>query len=105
MTQEKIRNFYAREIEWSRRDIEFDNHQIEWLTKQIKREKESIQNLREYVWSKGVLTDIEMKIWGDDKYETPEAKNYKNERNRYYKRRQKDIANLKKYERLLAEMQ
>ena len=104
MTHEEIKEFYTRQVEFYKKEIEFDNGQIEWETKDIERERKNIERLREYVWSKGVLTYYEMKIWGDKNYKSPDMRRAINTRKRWYTRRKKDIEALERYTRLLENM-
>ena len=101
MTTIDMKEFYARQVEYYRHQIEFDTQNIEWETRNIQREKEGIRNLADWVWSKGPLTETDMRIWGDKNYKTPEQKKAENRRKKYYRDRKEDIENLKRYEKLL----
>ena len=99
MTQKE---FYEREVEFLLHEIEFDNSEIEWCNRMILMERKEEKKTAEYVWSKGVLTEIEKKIWGNPKkilnYERME---YERQRSKYYRRRKKDEAELKRIKALL----
>lgn len=98
MTQQEIKKFYEDQAIWYKKQAEFETREIEWLTGQMNREKKSIDELREYIWSKGVLTSIEMQIWGNKKYESPEFHKLKLQRRRSYLKRKKDLAKAQAYE-------
>lgn len=98
MTQQEIKKFYEDQAIWYKKQAESETREIEWLTGQMNREKKSVEELREYIWSKGVITEIEMRIWGDKKYESPEYHKYKLQRRRSYLKRKKDLAKAQAYE-------
>lgn len=101
MTHEETRNWYAEQVEWYKREIAWTTNQIEWTTRQMERERAEVRELREFVWSKGVLTEIEWNLWCSSDNEFPEIRKYKNERRRLYMDRKKNEAKLKYYEEVL----
>ena len=98
MTQQEIKKFYENQAVWYREQANFETREIGWLTKMMGMEKKEIEKLREYVWNKGVLTETEMRIWGDKKYETAEYHKYKLQRRRSYLKRKKDLEKAQAYE-------
>lgn len=104
MTHEEIKAFYENQVKFYEKEIKFDNGQIEWETKNLARARKEVRDLAEWVWSKGPLTEMEMRIWGDKNYESPEMRKAKNARKNWYTRRKKDTAALERYTRLLENM-
>lgn len=104
MTINEIRDYYTQEIEFLKKQIEWSTREINWLTKQMKRESKEMDRLAEFVWSQGVLTRLEMEVWGTDKPKSADWKKYNSERCREYRRRKKYAERVEKYEALLREI-
>lgn len=102
MTEQEIRDYYAKQVEWYKKQIAWNDREIEWLTRQMNMEREDWKDLKEFVWNKGPLTEIEMKIWGGSKCDTVELRKYKSQRRTEYLRRKKNYARLAEYKALLA---
>ena len=73
-----LKKYYENQIEWYKKEIEFDTKQIAWYGKEIKREK--------YDWGYSL-----------------EGQAYIRRRNHYYRRRKHDRKLLEKYTKLLQE--
>lgn len=59
--------YYKGQIEWDKRQLEWERKDLEWNNREIASERAKDRELVEYVWSKGVLTMIDFKIYGDPK--------------------------------------
>lgn len=97
------REFYEKQVEWCKRDIDFSDRHIKTMNELIAMERKEEKRIVEYVWRRGVLTDIQMRIYANPKkpYKTEEHKQYEKDRNREYRRRRESKRNLIKYEALL----
>lgn len=101
MTIQEMKEFVERQIAYYTRSIEFDNSQIEYYNREIKRERKRDKELIEAVWSVGVVTDIDIKIFKPG-FVGVECKKAMKERSYYYRSRKKHIANLERYKKELA---
>lgn len=102
MTEFNIKQFYEDQVAWYTKQVEWNNEEIEWLTKQMNMEREEFKKMREYIWSKGVLTKWEMEIWGKNECNTPDFKKYKSQRRTEYRRRKHNLARIEHYKAQLA---
>lgn len=95
--------FNRSQVEWYKKQIAYNDQEITWLTKQLTASRAEDKKMTEYVWSKGVLTKIEMEIWGDPKkYESNDTHQYKLQRRREYLRRKHNMKMLAEYEAKIA---
>jgi len=104
MEQFNWKEFYEHQVGFYTKEVEFYDRQIESLTRQLDRRRKEDRETTEYVWNRGVLTEIEMEIWGDGKYESVETHKILLERRKYYLNRKRDRNKLENYKRHLAEM-
>lgn len=100
MTSETMRNFYNTMIRHYTHNIEFCSGQIEWYTGQIQRSRAKDKEMVEWVWSKGVLTSFEARIYTKD-YQSTETKKLIKERAKHYRDRKQSERRLAEYTRLL----
>ena len=102
MTREKLREIYETEVKIYQTAIEFDNNYIAMSNKNIARLRKEDKEMVEFVWGKGVLTELDMRIWGKpEKYAGVETKKEISRRNKAYRWRKKDTAYLEQYKRKL----
>lgn len=103
MTNKEIRNWYEHQIEWYNKVIGWCNRNIEYLTRQLERNRKDDREMVEWVWSKGVVTEWEIKTYGS-KYQSAETHKNLLARRREYLERKKAYRKIAEYKRLLAEM-
>ena len=102
MTKEfDYKEFCIRQIEWYKKQNEFEQKQIGWINEDIKRERARLKEMVEYIWSKGVLTEMDYRMVQKG-YETVDLKRYKNQRARYYRNIKSNNKRIAEYEARLA---
>ena len=99
------KEYYEKQVDYYTKDIEFDEKQIQWANRDIKYERKRDRELYEYVWSKGVLTEWEMRYYGMpiSQYISSTTKKLINDRQRYYRHKKKDMQKLEYYKKQLEE--
>lgn len=80
---------YKRAMDFDKKMIAFAEKDIERLNREINRCREEDKRIKEYVWSKGVLTKIEMEIYGKKNYKSVEMEKLERERQRAYRDRKR----------------
>lgn len=95
-----------KQIEWYRQNIEWSNKEIEWLNSMIEMEREEMKKIQVYVWSKGVLDEFHMKMYGipNKPAKSVAQKKYEADRNKEYRNRKKYERYIKEYEARLAKL-
>lgn len=96
-------NWYREQIEWNKKVIGWCNREIEYLTRELERSRKDDRELVEWVWSKGVVTEWEIRTYGNgSKYQSTETHKNLLARRREYLKRKKANKEIARYERLLA---
>lgn len=92
------KEFYKEQVEWYKKQIEWDNKQIAWITKEIEDGRKRDREMVEWVWSKGVLTEWQMRAYGNPKkYESADTHERILARRRAYRSRKHNMAKLTEY--------
>lgn len=99
-----MKSFYEIQIGFYERQVWRCTREIEFLTKELNRERSKDREIQEQVWSRGVLTKIEMQVFGG-KFESTETHKVLLERKREYLRRKKYNKRIIEYSRKIAEME
>lgn len=93
---------YEKAIAYDKKNLEDIAREIKWLGNQIARERQRDKEMLVYIWAKGVLTETEMKYYGNPKkYVGLDTERYIKYREREYKRRAKALVRLAKDEEML----
>lgn len=94
------RNFVERQIEWYKKQIEHDTEDISFINYELKKSRDEDTKIKEHVWSKGVITELDMKIFGSE-YVGSRTKKLLEERTRAYRIRKNNGNWLRKYKEYL----
>lgn len=97
MTRAEMREFAENQVDFYKRQIEFDGGQIEYINYELKRSRQADKELVAYVWSKGVVTESDMRIFTKD-YTSTETKKLICKRARAYRSRKHNEQMLVKYQ-------
>lgn len=105
MAEFDMREFYENQVAWYKHNVEFDEQEIAWENEQLKRSRKEDREMVKWVWSKGVLTEWQMKTYGNPKkYQGTETKKILANRRRWYRMKKRDLRNLQDYQRRLEAM-
>ena len=96
------KEFYEKEIEFANKMIGFSERNLTFLKGQMKRERAAGKDLVEHVWSRGVLTELEMRTFGCENFKTGELKKLEKEARQERKRIRKYKRDIERYEAKLA---
>lgn len=96
------RKFYEGQIEFYKRMIGYAENSLEFNKRQLKRGRKHDRELVEYVWSRGVVTEWEMRLFHKN-YKSEEVKKLEKEARYERKRIRKYRKDIEKYEAMLAE--
>lgn len=97
------KEWYEKQVAWYKEQIEWENKHIAWLTRDIEDGRKRDREMVEWVWSKGVLTEWQMKTYGDPKkYESADTHERVLMRRRAYRSRKYNMKKLAEYEAKLA---
>lgn len=96
-------DFCKKALEQTYKSLDFDNRQIEWHNKYIKECRQKDRELVEWVWSKGVVTENQMK-WFNKDYKSVDTIYHLRQRNYYYRSRKKNKERIEYYKKQLNKM-
>ena len=103
MTEQDFKDLNKKFLEHYRDQLEYDTKEIEWWTRDLQRSRQEDRDLVEHIWSKGPVMELDKKLFCTGKYESQETRRIRLMRNKQYRRRKRDKAQLARYEMLVKE--
>lgn len=101
MTAEYFADYFRKMVTFYEGQVKFWSDQIEYYNKSLKRYRKEDREIVEYVWSKGPLTEQDMRIFGKD-FKGKDTEMYLMMRRRAYGARKSDIESLENARKQLA---
>ena len=62
-----MKTFWTETAAWHDRQAQFCRDMAAWYTEQIRQKRRENEQTAKWVWDRGVLTEHDMRLWGDRK--------------------------------------
>ena len=98
-----LKAFYESEITFNKNHIAWCDKMIAYCNEMLKSCRKDDRDLVQHIWARGVVTELEMKIFNKD-YVSSDTQFYIDDRKFYYKSRRKARKQLEKYNLKLAKV-
>ena len=98
-----FKKYYEGQIEFAKKMIGYAENHLAFAKRQLARERKSDKEFVEYIWSRGVVTETEMRLFCKKGYKSNETLKLEKEARKERKDIRKYKAQIAEYEAKLAE--